>query len=77
MRPDVKMSDAVLGIAPHSLRAVDAPELAALLKNWNAGPVHIHAAEQTRQARVQRPRVKTRDFPEQAPIQPALLQAPD
>jgi len=44
-----RIDGAVLGIAPHSLRAVDAPELAALLKNWNAGPVHIHAAEQTRE----------------------------
>ncbi len=39
----------MLGIAPHSLRAVDAPELAALLESWTAGPVHIHAAEQTRE----------------------------
>jgi formiminoglutamate deiminase len=38
---------AVLGIAPHSLRAVDAVELRVLLERWPAGPVHIHAAEQT------------------------------
>jgi len=40
--------DAVLGIAPHSLRAVTGDELAALLP-LTAGPVHIHIAEQTRE----------------------------
>lgn len=40
--------DAVLGIAPHSLRAVTGEELAALLP-LNTGPVHIHIAEQTRE----------------------------
>ncbi len=44
-----RLDGAVLGLAPHSLRAVDAPELAALLARWNEGPVHIHAAEQTRE----------------------------
>ena len=44
-----RIEGAVLGPAPHSLRAVDAPELAALLASWTAGPVHIHAAEQTRE----------------------------
>lgn len=38
---------AVLGLAPHSLRAVTAEELAALLTAHPTGPVHIHAAEQT------------------------------
>jgi formiminoglutamate deiminase len=38
---------AVLGLAPHSLRAVTAEELAALLAAHPTGPVHIHAAEQT------------------------------
>lgn len=38
---------AVLGLAPHSLRAVTAGELAALLTAHPTGPVHIHAAEQT------------------------------
>ncbi len=38
---------AVLGIAPHSLRAADAGELRALVEGWPAGPIHIHAAEQT------------------------------
>ena len=38
---------AVLGIAPHSLRAVDAGELHELARLWPSGPIHIHAAEQT------------------------------
>ena len=42
------LPDAVLGIAPHSLRAVTGPELAALLP-LNDGPVHIHIAEQVRE----------------------------
>lgn len=42
------LRDAVLGIAPHSLRAVTPEELAALLP-MTAGPVHIHIAEQTRE----------------------------
>jgi formiminoglutamate deiminase len=37
----------VLGIAPHSLRAVTPDELTALLQQHPTGPVHIHAAEQT------------------------------
>ncbi len=37
----------VLGIAPHSLRAVTPNELTALLQQHPTGPVHIHAAEQT------------------------------
>lgn len=41
------LDGADIGIAPHSLRAVDAPELAALLAQNPSGPVHIHAAEQT------------------------------
>ncbi|WMJ69671.1 formimidoylglutamate deiminase [Stenotrophomonas sp. 24(2023)] len=42
------LPDAVLGFAPHSLRAVTGEELAALLP-LNAGPVHIHIAEQVRE----------------------------
>ena len=38
---------AVLGLAPHSLRAADAQEMRALVEQWPAGPIHIHAAEQT------------------------------
>lgn len=41
--------DAVMGIAPHSLRAVTGEELAALLAMSPTGPVHIHAAEQVRE----------------------------
>ncbi|MFM5918651.1 MAG: formimidoylglutamate deiminase [Novosphingobium sp.] len=40
------LPDAVLGLAPHSLRAVTAEELDALLALHPSGPVHIHAAEQ-------------------------------
>jgi formimidoylglutamate deiminase len=39
-------ADTVLGIAPHSLRAVDPDGLAAILPLAPGGPVHIHAAEQ-------------------------------
>lgn len=41
--------DGVLGIAPHSLRAVTPDELAALLAMAHEGPVHIHAAEQVKE----------------------------
>ncbi len=40
---------AVLGIAPHSLRAVTADELNALIQLHPSGPVHIHAAEQVKE----------------------------
>ena len=40
---------AKLGVAPHSLRAVDGPELKALCEAFPTGPVHIHAAEQERE----------------------------
>jgi len=42
------LPDAVLGIAPHSLRAVTGEELDALLPLTD-GPVHIHIAEQMRE----------------------------
>lgn len=38
--------DLVLGIAPHSLRAVTMGELRELVAAWPAGPVHLHVAEQ-------------------------------
>lgn len=41
--------DGVVGIAPHSLRAVTPDELAALTPLAGNGPVHIHAAEQTKE----------------------------
>jgi formimidoylglutamate deiminase len=40
---------AVVGMAPHSLRAVTPAELAVVLPFAGAGPIHIHAAEQTRE----------------------------
>jgi formiminoglutamate deiminase len=40
------LPDAVVGIAPHSLRAVTAGELATALSLSTQGPIHIHAAEQ-------------------------------
>lgn len=42
------MSDAVLGLAPHSLRACTPQELQALA-TMTSGPIHIHIAEQTRE----------------------------
>jgi formimidoylglutamate deiminase len=38
-----------LGVAPHSLRAVTSDELAAIVPMAEAGPVHIHAAEQIKE----------------------------
>jgi formimidoylglutamate deiminase len=38
-----------LGIAPHSLRAVTADELDALVAMHPQGPIHIHAAEQQKE----------------------------
>jgi formimidoylglutamate deiminase len=40
------LAGARLGIAPHSVRAVDAGELEHLVRAFPSGPVHIHAAEQ-------------------------------
>ena len=39
-------TDAVVGIAPHSLRAVTPEELSEILPLAGGGPTHIHAAEQ-------------------------------
>ena len=39
----------VLGVAPHSLRAVTPDELAAIVSLAPDGPVHIHVAEQLRE----------------------------
>jgi formimidoylglutamate deiminase len=41
------LDDAAIGVAPHSLRAVTADELASVVALGASGPVHIHAAEQT------------------------------
>ncbi len=43
------LDDANLGIAPHSLRAVTPEELRMIVPFAEAGPIHIHAAEQTRE----------------------------
>jgi len=43
------LDGAVLGVAPHSLRAVTAEELAAVAAMRPDGPIHIHAAEQVRE----------------------------
>ena len=40
------LDGARLGIAPHSLRAVDARELGELVRLYSSGPIHMHAAEQ-------------------------------
>ena len=45
------LEDAVVGIAPHSLRAVTPDELRAILPLADGGPVHIHIAEQTREVK--------------------------
>ncbi len=43
------LPDAVVGIAPHSLRAVTADELAQLTPLAGTGPIHIHIAEQVKE----------------------------
>jgi formimidoylglutamate deiminase len=46
-RAIVSLDAARLGVAPHSLRAVTPEELRAAVALTPAGPIHIHAAEQT------------------------------
>jgi len=43
------LPDARVGVAPHSLRAVTPDELQQVVALAAGGPVHIHAAEQTRE----------------------------
>lgn len=43
------LPDAVVGVAPHSLRAVTQPQLEAVAALAQGAPVHIHIAEQTRE----------------------------
>lgn len=43
------LPDAVVGVAPHSLRAVTAQELSALVEMAKTGPFHLHIAEQTKE----------------------------
>jgi formiminoglutamate deiminase len=44
-----KLDGANVGVAPHSLRAVAPHELAAVCEMAGESPIHIHAAEQTRE----------------------------
>jgi formimidoylglutamate deiminase len=44
-----RLPDAVVGVAPHSLRAVNPRELAAVAALRPDAPLHIHAAEQVRE----------------------------
>ncbi len=43
------LTGAVVGVAPHSLRAVTPEELATIAPLARDGPIHIHAAEQVRE----------------------------
>lgn len=45
-RAVVALPEGRVGIAPHSLRAVNAAELAELVRRHGDGPIHIHVAEQ-------------------------------
>jgi formimidoylglutamate deiminase len=45
----VGLPDAKIGVAPHSLRAATPEELQAVIPLARSGPVHIHAAEQTKE----------------------------
>jgi formimidoylglutamate deiminase len=42
-----QLDGAVVGVAPHSLRAVTSAELDAVVQLGAGGPIHIHVAEQT------------------------------
>jgi formimidoylglutamate deiminase len=42
-------ADCRIGIAPHSLRATSPDELKVLLQAHDAGPIHMHIAEQTKE----------------------------
>jgi formiminoglutamate deiminase len=48
-RAVASLEGAVAGVAPHSLRAVTAQELAAVVSLAPQGPIHIHAAEQVKE----------------------------
>lgn len=43
------LPDAIVGVAPHSLRAVTPEELTAIAELGAGGPVHIHIAEQVKE----------------------------
>ena len=44
-----RLPDAVVGVAPHSLRAATVDEIARLAPLAGGGPIHIHIAEQARE----------------------------
>lgn len=44
-----RLDGAVLGVAPHSLRAVTPEELKIAVRLAGEGPIHIHVAEQTKE----------------------------
>lgn len=48
-RAAVDLPGAIIGVAPHSLRAVTGEELREILTLTGAGPIHIHIAEQVRE----------------------------
>jgi formimidoylglutamate deiminase len=48
-RAVASLDGAVVGVAPHSLRAVTPDELKAILPLADGGPIHIHIAEQTKE----------------------------
>jgi formiminoglutamate deiminase len=43
------LPDARIGVAPHSLRAVDLPDLRWLAERWPDGPLHVHVSEQVKE----------------------------
>ena len=43
------LPDAIVGIAPHSLRAVPPDALKSVIQSFPATPIHIHAAEQVKE----------------------------
>lgn len=48
-RTIASLDDALVGVAPHSLRAVTSEELKEVISMAGGGPVHIHVAEQTKE----------------------------
>ena len=46
---ETKVPDGLIGIAPHSLRAVTLDDLAWAAATWHGQPAHIHVSEQTRE----------------------------
>jgi formimidoylglutamate deiminase len=46
---ETRVSGGLIGIAPHSLRAVTTDDLAWAAETWRGQPAHIHVSEQTRE----------------------------